>query len=345
MKKLTIELVPKTAWYTNVRSMVSKKDWDNIREEIYMKAGYKCQICDAAEPLECHEIWEYDDKNQIQKLKGMIALCKSCHEVKHIGLADRKGLAPKAREHLSQINSWSKEKTLAYIKKQVNKWKKRSKLKWKLNIDWLENRNIKYRKKKNLYKDSLNTFSLPEKTLFIAIDYETANADYSSICQIGIVCFDNNDELYSWSSLINPKAKFTNTYIHGITKSDVSESPSFRKLYKSVLKKIENHIIIHHTAFDKAATRKACDKHSLPQLNIKWLDSSRIARHTWKEVKDVGYGLDNIASKFNFKFFHHNALEDARIAGKITIKALQESSISIEEWLLKAKEVIHRDIK
>jgi 5-methylcytosine-specific restriction endonuclease McrA len=42
---LTIELVPKTAWYTNVRSNVSKKEWDRIRKKSYQNAGHVCEIC------------------------------------------------------------------------------------------------------------------------------------------------------------------------------------------------------------------------------------------------------------------------------------------------------------
>ena len=30
--KLTIELVPSTAWYSNVRSNVSKEEWDKIHD-------------------------------------------------------------------------------------------------------------------------------------------------------------------------------------------------------------------------------------------------------------------------------------------------------------------------
>jgi hypothetical protein len=43
--KLTIELVPKTSWYSNVRSNVSKDEWDKIKKKCYIKANYKCEIC------------------------------------------------------------------------------------------------------------------------------------------------------------------------------------------------------------------------------------------------------------------------------------------------------------
>ncbi len=70
--KLEIDLVPSTAWYSNLRKKVSQKDWDKIRKQSYADANHKCVICDADSRLNCHENWEYNDKNHIQKLKGFI---------------------------------------------------------------------------------------------------------------------------------------------------------------------------------------------------------------------------------------------------------------------------------
>ena len=68
--KLTIELVPKTAWFSNLRSILARAAWDKLRKESYKNAAHKCEICGGygkKHPVECHEIWEYDDKNHIQK--------------------------------------------------------------------------------------------------------------------------------------------------------------------------------------------------------------------------------------------------------------------------------------
>lgn len=147
-KQLTIELVPKTAWFSNVRKMVSNRDWDIIRKETYKQANNRCQICGGVgtqHPVECHEIFAYDDKQHIQTLKGMIALCPDCHLVKHIGLAISRGKGKIAAEHLSKVNNWPKKKTLVYIEDQRLKWEERSSFKWKIDLTWLEVRNIKYK--------------------------------------------------------------------------------------------------------------------------------------------------------------------------------------------------------
>lgn len=58
---------------------------------------------------------------------------------------------------------------------------------------------------------------------FVAIDVETANADMSSICQIGIAKFIDNRLDDEWSSLVNPENYFDpmNVFIHGITENRI----------------------------------------------------------------------------------------------------------------------------
>lgn len=82
---LTVELVPKTSWYSNMRSIVPNYVWATIRKDVYAKYDYRCGICKSQGVLHCHEIWRYDDANHIQYLDGFIALCELCHYCKHIG--------------------------------------------------------------------------------------------------------------------------------------------------------------------------------------------------------------------------------------------------------------------
>lgn len=140
--KLTIELVPKTCWYSNVRSNVPKDEWDIIRRQAYKDAGNVCEICGGVgrrHPVECHEVWSYDNKNKIQTLVRMTALCPSCHEVKHIGRAQIYGRLSRARSHLMHVNDWDRVTADAYIDHQFSVWSDRSNRKWKLDIRILSN--------------------------------------------------------------------------------------------------------------------------------------------------------------------------------------------------------------
>lgn len=139
--KLTIELIPKTSWYSNVRSEVSDAEWDAIRHAVYQRAGYKCEICGGTgdeHPVECHEVWSYDDEKHVQELERMIALCPSCHEVKHFGYASSRGHRTRALEHLCDVNDWSRSKGIEYVQACFDKWRKRSQHEWTVDISILE---------------------------------------------------------------------------------------------------------------------------------------------------------------------------------------------------------------
>jgi hypothetical protein len=142
--KLTIELVPSTSWYDNVRSQVDDKTWDTLRRDCYRKAKFKCEICSETGleqgfkwPVECHEIWNYDDKNHVQRLDGLIALCPLCHKVKHAGRTGTVDGIVIVMEKLMKVNGWSPEKTYAYIDQAFKTWKIRSKYKWTVDINIL----------------------------------------------------------------------------------------------------------------------------------------------------------------------------------------------------------------
>ena len=146
---LTIELVPNTSWFTNVRSQVSQRDWNSIRKETYKNAQHKCQICGgigSRHPVECHEIWEYVDSERIQRLNGFVALCPQCHEVKHMGMANLRGRGDVAVEHLAKINRWSESEARRYVNSAFNKWLERSMVEWSVDLGLLDAMAIAYAK-------------------------------------------------------------------------------------------------------------------------------------------------------------------------------------------------------
>jgi 5-methylcytosine-specific restriction endonuclease McrA len=169
--KLTIELIPKTCHYSNVRTMVTTKEWDKIRFIAYEKAKHKCQICNEIgknqgfrHNLECHEIWEYNEKTLTQKLSGVIALCPLCHQVKHIGRAIAMGRGTKTYEHMAKVNKWTLNEIQQHVDEAFLEYNLRSKHEWELDITLLKNKpfliNIKIGKKR---KFKTNTYKKKRK--------------------------------------------------------------------------------------------------------------------------------------------------------------------------------------
>jgi hypothetical protein len=138
--RLTVELVPKTCWFSNVHDRVSREDWDRMRAQVYEHAGRRCEVCGgrgSKHPVECHEVWEYDETTCVQRLVRMIALCPACHEVKHMGLAGIKGRGEIAAAHLAEVNGWTAQVTAVYIDQAFDVWKARSARTWSLDVSAL----------------------------------------------------------------------------------------------------------------------------------------------------------------------------------------------------------------
>lgn len=173
---------------------------------------------------------------------------------------------------------------------------------------------------------------------FVAIDVETANPDYSTICQVGIAVFRSGELVDTWSSLVNPEDYFdpVNVALHGISEIHVESSPLFPDVLPYLLRYISDMTTVHHMPFDRVAISRAAAKYSLPNSDIRWLDTARVARRAWRQFARSGYGLCNLASGLGITFKHHDALEDAIAAGKILVQAIQDTGLGLDEWRTKA---------
>lgn len=170
---------------------------------------------------------------------------------------------------------------------------------------------------------------------FVAIDVETANYDISSICQIGIAIFENNEVIREWVTLIDPQDDFDgmNISIHGIDEGTIKGAPTLPDITNQLYRLLNDNIVVCHTHFDRVSIGRALTKHGLDHPDCTWLDSARVTRRTWNELSKSGYGLANVCKMIGYEFQHHDALEDAKAAGQIMIAAMSHSGLNIEDWV------------
>jgi hypothetical protein len=134
--KLEIELVPSTVWFSSLHNLLPREVWDRIRNEIITNNGRKCQICgETGGTMNLHEVWQYDDKNHMQKLEGFILLCNMCHHVKHIGFAGilaKQGKLDydKVIEHFCEVNNCTEKEFEKHKTEAFEIWRNRSKHEW-----------------------------------------------------------------------------------------------------------------------------------------------------------------------------------------------------------------------
>ncbi|MGA2085335.1 MAG: exonuclease domain-containing protein [Terracidiphilus sp.] len=177
---------------------------------------------------------------------------------------------------------------------------------------------------------------------FVVIDVETANADLSSICQVGIASFRDGGLTDAWASLVNPEDYFSpiNISIHGIDEYQVKDAPTWGEVLPQVISRLRDRIVVSHTPFDRLALARACDRSNLPRCECTWLDSARVVRRAWPEFSRSGFGLSNVAAHFGIDYQAHDALEDARCAGLLLLRAIAETGLSPEQWLTRVEQPI-----
>lgn len=135
--KLTIEMLPKGAWNNDFSKTLPKKEWDILRNECYKRANHHCEICGyETDDLDAHEVWEFDVKNKIQKLKDIIGICSKCHGVKHIRNSQRLGCGEDAKWHFMNVNKCTELDYASHLALAQMNFEERNKVyRWKIVAD------------------------------------------------------------------------------------------------------------------------------------------------------------------------------------------------------------------
>lgn len=165
---------------------------------------------------------------------------------------------------------------------------------------------------------------------FTALDFETANASKGSVCSIGLVEYENGELVREYYRLVKPKKNYfapINVRVHGITKEDVKDAEEFHTLWEKEIKSmVEGKLLIAHNAqFDMGVLRAVLDEYNLPYPMLAYNCTLNISRKTWQLPK---YNLNRVADHLGFSFSHHHALEDAKAAAHIFLKAKEKLQAS-----------------
>jgi DNA polymerase-3 subunit epsilon len=161
---------------------------------------------------------------------------------------------------------------------------------------------------------------------FIALDLETANANYASICEIGLVRFEDGKPTERWTQLIAPPEDlfhFDNSWIHGITESDVQSAPTFTQVQSDISAFIAGDpVVAHYSGFDVSAIRKASEWNGLPYPDMTYFCTVVLSRKALKGEL-LSFKLQNVADYFDLGFEQvHRADSDAATAGEIAVRLM-----------------------
>lgn len=159
---------------------------------------------------------------------------------------------------------------------------------------------------------------------FVAVDVETANEDWGSICQIGItkVVDGNITDTLSW--LCKPPAGIDhfdafNISIHGINETDVANAPLFKDLLPEVLQEIgDQPVVAHNAQFDMTAFLRACAASDITPPPFTFGCSLALTRAAKLGIEN--HRLPTVAQHFDVAIEkHHDAGADAQACAGIIV--------------------------
>ncbi|PRO64654.1 3'-5' exonuclease [Alkalicoccus urumqiensis] len=173
---------------------------------------------------------------------------------------------------------------------------------------------------------------------FTAIDFETASQEAGSACAVGIVQVKDSEIVEETYSLIRPFTPYFDpkcVAVHGLTWNDVKDAPTFADLWPSLQPAMEHTLLLAHNAsFDMRVLRSALDAWQLPWPEAAYNCTVQIAKKTWPEF--FNHKLGTVAHELGITFEHHHALEDARAAAVIALRAEEIHNAFSEEALFSA---------
>ena len=185
---------------------------------------------------------------------------------------------------------------------------------------------------------------------FVAFDFETANFDPTSICEIAFVKFEGIREDRDYPALytlLRPMGKLEvgaqQTLIHGITKKDLKSAPKLGDVWSEISDFIGDLPLVAHNAtqdFNKLAEALFSQGESLP--NLHFYCTLTLARNIPSVVTDTDFKLENLADLLDVEWSEiprpsgiagHSALLDALATGEIMHRLLGEYEGSFEAML------------
>jgi DNA polymerase-3 subunit epsilon len=177
---------------------------------------------------------------------------------------------------------------------------------------------------------------------FVALDVETANADMTFICQVGLARFENGVLVHEWKSYVDPEDYFdaVNVPVHGIDENAVRGAPKQTGIAPLLCEHIKGRVIVCHTHFDRVSIHQSFLKYGICAPSCTWLDSARVARRAWQEFAQSGYGRRNLCGVLGYEFVHHDALEDAKASAHVLLAAITKTGLDLDRWLRRVEQPI-----
>jgi len=161
---------------------------------------------------------------------------------------------------------------------------------------------------------------------FVSLDFETANTDLNSACEIGLTLVESGKIIESVSWLIQPPSlnfNPVNVRIHRIKEEDVLDKPKFDELWPEIKNLINDRkLVAHNASYDMAVFRALLRHYNISIPDWQYLCTMKIAKRIWNDLEN--YKLKTLCQLNNIELFdHHRAGHDALVTAKLALKQFE----------------------
>jgi hypothetical protein len=146
VRRLQISMIPKPLYGKNLRVVLGQYRWRKLRQSL-LNDNHKCGVCETSvrntSELNAHEEWSYikRSKRSTARLNRISFHCNRCHGCEHFGrtlLMVKQGYltwdqVDETIQHYCRVNRVSRNVFDLDLKKARAKWKRQSKLNWKID--------------------------------------------------------------------------------------------------------------------------------------------------------------------------------------------------------------------
>ncbi len=167
---------------------------------------------------------------------------------------------------------------------------------------------------------------------FVAVDVETANAKYGSICAFGIAVVEDGRVVETVHRIVKPPPALgdfdgRNIGIHGISSRTVRSSPSLASSWSELSGYLDGQVVVcHNAAFDINAIRQAAAAISRQPPNLRYLCTMKVARSTLGLASNR---LPAVADVLGVPLGrHHQAVCDAEAAAGIAVALMKRQRVA-----------------
>ncbi|MFZ4081452.1 MAG: 3'-5' exonuclease [Pirellula sp.] len=166
------------------------------------------------------------------------------------------------------------------------------------------------------------------------LDFETANHQANSACQLGIAILEPWQIVRQKKWMIRPGRLYFSprcVAVHGITASDVLDAPTWEEIWSEVLEWIDGNVLVAHNAGFDANVLLATSLHyelAVPPLDVQC--TRLISKRSWPALRS--HSLASMAEHLSIEFQHHDALEDAKVSARLLIEAATKAgAVDLED--------------